>query len=182
MFLFYKSMACAVYLQELIIFTLIFHIVAINHYKKLNQETIIVTRKLLTQNPNKITSCLSVIRLRINGYGVTATMITKSKTDWILLRQGYTAKFFRDSKCFMKYSFKDLLWNIKCFQEILSLSEFNCVCHQQKIYVYKKKMSPDRKNLLALVLINNICHSKKPTTKKKQKKKKRPKSSQGNHA
>ena len=30
MFLFYKSMACGVYLRESIIFTLIFHIAAIN--------------------------------------------------------------------------------------------------------------------------------------------------------
>ena len=35
MFLFYKSMACAVYLREIIVFTVIFHIVCINHYKSI---------------------------------------------------------------------------------------------------------------------------------------------------
>ena len=35
MFLFYKSMACAVYLREIIVFTVIFHIVCISHYKSI---------------------------------------------------------------------------------------------------------------------------------------------------
>ena len=35
MFLFYKSMGCAVYLPEIIIFTVIFHIVCISHYKNI---------------------------------------------------------------------------------------------------------------------------------------------------
>ena len=35
MFLFYKSMACAVYLREIIIFTVIFPIVCISHYKNI---------------------------------------------------------------------------------------------------------------------------------------------------
>ena len=35
MFLFYKSMACAVYLREIIVFTVIFHIVCISHHKSI---------------------------------------------------------------------------------------------------------------------------------------------------
>ena len=35
MFLFYKSMACAVYLEEIFIFTVIFHSVCISHYKSI---------------------------------------------------------------------------------------------------------------------------------------------------
>ena len=35
MFLFYKSMACAVYLREIIIFTVIFHIFCVSHYKSI---------------------------------------------------------------------------------------------------------------------------------------------------
>ena len=42
MFLFCKSIACAAHLWELLIFTLIFHIVAISHYKIINQEAVIV--------------------------------------------------------------------------------------------------------------------------------------------
>ena len=36
-FLFYKSMACAIFLREIIIFTAIFHIVCISHYKSIKQ-------------------------------------------------------------------------------------------------------------------------------------------------
>ena len=35
MFLFYKSMSCAVHLREIIIFTVVFHIVCISHYKSI---------------------------------------------------------------------------------------------------------------------------------------------------
>ena len=82
MFLFYKNIVSAVFLQELIIFLLIFHIVAINHYEIINEYTVIITRKLMTQNSNKIRNCLPVILLKIKWYGVAATiMITKSKKD-----------------------------------------------------------------------------------------------------
>ena len=71
-------MACAVYLRELIIFTVIFHIICISHYKSI---------KSMDDNLYKnVASCLLVILLKINGYGVTATtVITESKTDLILL-------------------------------------------------------------------------------------------------
>ena len=35
MFLFYESMACAIYLQEIIFFTVIFHIICISHYESI---------------------------------------------------------------------------------------------------------------------------------------------------
>ena len=35
MFLFYESMACAIYLQEIILFTVIFHIICISHYESI---------------------------------------------------------------------------------------------------------------------------------------------------
>ena len=35
MFIFYKSIACAVYFREIFIFTVIFHIVGISHYKSI---------------------------------------------------------------------------------------------------------------------------------------------------
>ena len=38
MFLLDKSMTCAIYLRELIIFILLCHIVAINHYKSINSN------------------------------------------------------------------------------------------------------------------------------------------------
>ena len=53
---------------ELIIFTLIFYIVAINHYKCIKSQSL-----------NKFTSCLLFILLKINKYGLT--MITKLKID-----------------------------------------------------------------------------------------------------
>ena len=35
MFLVYKSMACAIYLPEIIIFTVIFYIVSLSHYRSI---------------------------------------------------------------------------------------------------------------------------------------------------
>ena len=35
MFLFYKSMACAIYLREISIFTVIFYIVCLSHYRSI---------------------------------------------------------------------------------------------------------------------------------------------------
>ena len=56
---------------ELIIFTLTFYIVAINHYKCIKSQSL-----------NKFTSCLLFTLLKINKYGVTTTtMITKLKID-----------------------------------------------------------------------------------------------------
>ena len=76
MFLFYKSMVCAVYLQQLIIFTIILHIVCISHYKSIKSIDDNVYKKTVDAKYKKIASCLPVILLTINGYGITVTTIT----------------------------------------------------------------------------------------------------------
>ena len=76
MFLFYKSMVCAVYLQQLIIFTIILHIVCISHYKSIKSIDDNVYKKTVDAKYKKVASCLPVILLTINGYGITVTTIT----------------------------------------------------------------------------------------------------------
>ena len=47
MFLFYKSMACAVYLREIIIFTITFHIVCISQYKIIKSKDDNIYKKII---------------------------------------------------------------------------------------------------------------------------------------
>ena len=46
----------------------------------------IFSRKLRTQNPNKIASCLIFTLLEINEYGVTVTIMIKKSKTWLLLK------------------------------------------------------------------------------------------------
>ena len=69
-------MVCAVYLQQLIIFTIILHIVCISHYKSIKSIDDNVYKKTVDAKYKKIASCLPVILLTINGYGITVTTIT----------------------------------------------------------------------------------------------------------
>lgn len=69
-------MVCAVYLQELIIFTIILHIVCIRHYRSIKSIDDNVYKKIVDAKYKKNASCLPVILLKINGYGITATTIT----------------------------------------------------------------------------------------------------------
>ena len=72
----------SVYLRELVIVTLTFHIVAINNYKSIKSIDNNLYKKITNAKSKKLTSCPPVILLKINEYGITATtMITKSKTD-----------------------------------------------------------------------------------------------------
>ena len=57
MFLFFKSVTCAVYLRELIIFTLIFYIVAINQYKIIKS----IDKSLAENYRRKIQTKLQVV-------------------------------------------------------------------------------------------------------------------------
>ena len=68
-------MAYAVYLREVIIFTLMFYIIVINHYKSM--------KSIDNVKSNQNYKLLQFILVKINVYGVTATtMITKSKTEY----------------------------------------------------------------------------------------------------
>ena len=77
MFLFCKSMACAAYLRELIIFTLIFHIVAINHCESIKSIDNNLYNKIT--DPKSKQNYITVMLPKINEYSVTVTtMTTKS--------------------------------------------------------------------------------------------------------
>ena len=69
-------MTCAVYLRDLIVFTLIFHIVAVNHYKSVKSIDNNLYKKIMDAKSKQ--SC----PLYIWHY---TTLNTKSKTGWILL-------------------------------------------------------------------------------------------------
>ena len=72
-FLFYKSMGCAVYLRDIIIFLVIFHIVCISHYKSI---------KSIDDNLyKKITDAKSKQNCKLPAW----TIFTESKRDLILL-------------------------------------------------------------------------------------------------
>ena len=90
-------MACAVYLQELIIFTATFHIVCISHYKSIKS----IDDNLYRQNPNNIANCLPVILLQISGYGVTATtVITESIKDDFKIVTSQTERRVVSNNCY----------------------------------------------------------------------------------
>ena len=89
----------------------------------------------------------------------------------MFLREGYTANFCL--RTFHEIQFQGhflnhqiLSWNI-----FTLVSQWHCICsHQYKNCVYREKISSDSENLIALILINNIC-----CPKQKQKNQKRPK-------
>ena len=72
------------------------------------------------------------------------------------------------SEHFMKYSFRAISWTMNYFY-------FSSQC-QYKNCVYREKISSDSENLIALILINNICCSKQ-----KQKNQKDQNVSEWNH-
>ena len=69
-------MTCAVYLRDLIVFTLIFHIVDVNHYKSVKSIDNNLYKKIMDAK-SKQSYPLYIWRY--------TTLNTKSKTDWILL-------------------------------------------------------------------------------------------------
>ena len=53
MFLFYKSMACAVYLREIIISVVIFHTVCVSHYKSIKSIDNNLNKKIIDAKSNR---------------------------------------------------------------------------------------------------------------------------------
>ena len=79
-------MACAVYLREIVIFTVIFHIVCMSHYKSIKSIDDNLYKKVMDLKPKQNCKLSTCYNAKISGYGVTATpIITESKTDLILL-------------------------------------------------------------------------------------------------
>ena len=67
----------------------------------------------------------------------------------------------------VKMFFQSISWNT-----FTLVSKFDSVCFSStRNCVYRKKMSPDSKYLIALALINNTCQSKKLKKQNKEKRK-----------
>ena len=80
MFLFYESMACAVYLRKLIIFILFFHTVAINHYKNIKSIVNNLYEKITDAKSKRNHKLPTSQPSEHKRYAVTATTkITQSK-------------------------------------------------------------------------------------------------------
>ena len=82
MFLFYESMACAIYLQEIILFTVIFHIICISHYKSIKSIDGNLYKKVIDAKSKQ--NCKLSNHYTAGDKQVT-TIITESKTDLMLL-------------------------------------------------------------------------------------------------
>ena len=68
--------------KNLLYFTLIFHIVAINHYKVIKSMDNNIYNKITDAKSKQSYKLSTVILLKINEYGVTVTiMMTKSTKD-----------------------------------------------------------------------------------------------------
>ena len=68
--------------KNLLYFTFIFHIVAINHYKVIKSMDNNIYNKITDAKSKQSYKLSTVILLKINEYGVTVTiMMTKSKKD-----------------------------------------------------------------------------------------------------
>ena len=86
MLLFYRSMACAVYLRKIIAFTVIFHIACISHYKSIKSIDDNLYKEIIDTKSKQNCKLRTRYTAKDKGYSISATtIITELKTDLIFL-------------------------------------------------------------------------------------------------